>query len=106
MSGYVPRTENCGAHCDEQYRLPNLSYSWRHMPLRAAAWDLAWWLLRRVAMRHHTGHQVASMLDSALGHFRSSPPLWPYSTSPPATSGSSNVTVRWTHGDDADESAA
>jgi hypothetical protein len=70
--------------------LPNLLYSRRNMPIRAFAWDLAWWLMLRVTLRGHTPHQAARMIDDALGQYRPQHGSWT------TTTGSTNVTLQWT----------
>lgn len=69
-----------------QRGFPNYSWGWRH-PIRKAAWEVAWWLMREVAMRGYTRRQQAYTIDRALGRYR---PIQPITTSAAA-----NVTVHY-----------
>lgn len=76
---------------------PNLGYSWR-MPLTAACWKLAWWLLKHgPAIRWMTREGQARVIAEALGAYR--PAMAPgLKVGPQNLTGSNSYTV-WREAD-------
>lgn len=53
----------------EAAAFPSHGWGWRH-PIRRLSWNLAWWLMCRVAMRGYTTHQQGRTIHDALGFYR------------------------------------